>query len=253
MRPFLIIATAGLLLLASSGFAHASGWTYRNGEELPGDPAKFDPLAKTITVTNPLTDRISVIPVERLSLRSRQRLLLSPVFYKEETGEVTWTPENRRIIFYAILIPGIILFLGFWVAAALFAGKWNPLSALIAFFGSWAVIGIFGICYAFLQVRFGGGFKTYLIGASFAAVFAPMFISAVYNCGFAKGNLLFYFHLLAGFSLLAIGMVSIEVIAGEEQLDHWWTQHVFAPMGLSETPVSSLPSPPATGTDSRAN
>ena len=253
MRPFLFIAIASLLLLASSGFAHASGWTYRNGEELPGDPAKFDPLAKTITVTNPLTERVSIIPVERLSLRSRQLLLLSPVFHKGETGEVTWTPDKRRIILYAILIPGVTLFLGFWVAAVLFSGKWNPLPALIAFFGSWAVIGIFAICYAFLQVRFGGGVKTYLIGAGFAAVFAPMFTSAVYNCGFGKGNLLFYFHLLAGFSLLAIGMVSIEVIAGEKPLDDWWTQHVFAPMGLTETPPHSPPFPPATETDSRAN
>jgi hypothetical protein len=252
MRTLAPIATAALLLFASGGLAHGSGWTFRNGEELPGDPGKFDPLAKTITITNPLTGQNRTIPVESLSLRSRQRLLLSPVFNKGETGEVIWSAEKRRIILVALFIPALTLFLGFWVAAVLFAGKWNPLPAVIAFPGSWAVIGIFAICYAFLQMRLGGGMRTNLIGVGFAALFAPMFISAVYNCTFGKANLIFYFHLIAGLSLLSIGMVSVELIAGEKRLDEWWTRHVFDPMGLTGSP-DAIPSPPATETGSGAN
>lgn len=223
-----------LLLLFFPGDAYSAGaWTFKSGEELPGDPVAFDFKRKTLTVTNPLTGKNTVVPTKNLSLRSRQRLLFSPLFHRGDTGKSLWPPEKRRLLLRATALPAFVLFLGFWVSGWLLAGKFNPLLALVGFLGSWIIVAIFMVCYAFLQIRFGGGLKTMLVGVGFALVFTPLFVSAVYNCSYGKGHLVFLFHLIAGLCLLSIGMVLVETIAGEDKVDAWWSRTVFEPLGLT--------------------
>ena len=232
MRLLLTVTILFLLHLSPGNHARAGNLTFISGEELPGEPVDFDFEKKTITVTNPLTGKNTIVPTENLSLRSRQRLLFSPLFHRADTGQSLWPPEKRRLLFKAIMLPSVILFFGFWVSSWLIAGKANPLLALIGFLGSWIIVAIFAVCYGFFFIRFGGGLITTLFGIVVTMAFTPLYVSAVYNCSYQTGNLVFYFHLIASLCLLSIGMVLVEAIAGDERVDAWWNRTVFEPLGL---------------------
>ncbi len=234
MRLAISIAVFLMLLLSPESAESAGAWTFKSGEELPGDPVAFDFGKKTLTVTNPLTGKKTLVPTKNLSLRSRQRLLFSPLFHRGDTGESLWPPEKRRLLLQAIAPPAGILFLGFWVSGWIVAGKFNPFLAVIGFLGAWIIVAIFMVCYAFLQIRFGGGLKTTLVGIGFSLTFTPLFVSAVYTCSYGKAHLVFLFHLLAGLCILSIGMVLVETITGEDRVEAWWNRTVFEPLGLTE-------------------
>ena len=233
MRPVITAAVLLLLHLSAGDTVHAGNWTFINGEDLPGDPVTFDFQEKTLQVINPLTKKRTIVPAKDLSLRSRQRLLFSPVFHKADTGKSLWPPEKRLLFFQAIALPAIVLFIGFWLSVWFVTGNFNPLLALIGFLGSWIVVAIFAVCYTFMQIRFGGSLTTTLIGVGFILVFTPLFVSAVYNCSYGKGHLIFHYHLIATLCFFSIGMVLTETIAGDAKIDAWWTRRVFEPLGLT--------------------
>jgi hypothetical protein len=99
-------------------------------------------------------------------------------------------------------------------------------------------------------MRLEGGSAMTLVGVGFAAIFTPLYVSAVYGCTYLRGLAVFSFHLIAGLSLLSIGMVAIETVAGKEKVDAWWSTEVFEPVGLM-APASGASITPR-GTDSTA-
>jgi hypothetical protein len=157
-----------LLFLAGVPFADvvpaSAAWSFRSGETLPGEPTAFDFERKTLSFRDPLSDRETVVPTRNLSLRSRQQLLVSPLFHRGDRDDPLWTPAKRRLLIPALGIPAGIFFLGFWMTAWFFTGRFNPIHALTAFVGSWIVLLIFAVCYTFLELRLGGGIKIILLG-----------------------------------------------------------------------------------------
>ncbi len=212
--------------------AHAGGWSLRGGGELPGDPLAFDFERKTVTFRDPVTEREAAVPSRSLSLRSRQRLVFHPVFHRGDRGRDFWSPERRRLFLGALAVPAVVGSLGFWAAGWLFAGRRNPILAAIGFVGSWAVMGIFTMCYAFYQIRFGGGGGVILFGATVALVVTPLYVSAVYGCSYWKGLFVLLSHLVASACLLGIVFAATEAVAGKERTETWWTEEVFEPLGL---------------------
>lgn len=241
--PAVLIPILFCLLLGGAVEACAAGWSFRSGEDLPGDPVAFDFERKTLTIRNPVTEKETIVPTRNLSLRSRQRLLFSPLFHRGVPGESLWPPEKRRLLLYGMAVPATLLFFGFWAAGGFFTGRFNPLLAFVGWLGSWIVIGIFAICYAFLALRLQGGTKLTLTGFAVSLATTPLYISAVYNCTYLKGFSVLLSHLLAGGCLLAIGLAAFEVGMGERGLEAWWNDRVFAPVGL----ISAEPAPPQRG------
>jgi hypothetical protein len=251
MRLAITIAVFALLHLSPGGEARAGSWTFKSGESLPGDPVSFDFGKKTVTVTNPLTGKNTVVPTKNLSVRSRQRLLFSPLFHRGEGDDPLWPEVKRSLLLRGLIVPVVILFAGFWVSGWLIGRKFNPVLAVIGFIGSWVIVAIFTVCYAFLKIRLHGGMTTTLVGVGFTLIFTPLFVSAVYGCRYLRGAAVFFFHLVAGLSLLSIGMVAIETIAGREKVDAWWSAEVFEPLGLMGPPAGASLTPP--GRDSAAS
>jgi len=225
----------------------AGSWTFRSGDALPGDPVSFDFEKKTVTVLNPLTGKSTVVPTKNLSVRSRQRLLFSPLFHRGDRDDPLWPEVKRRLLLRALIVPCLVLFAGFWVSGWVFGKKFNPVLAVIGFIGSWAIAAIFTICYAFLKMRLEGGLAMTLVGVGFTLIFTPLFVSAVYGCNYLRGVAVFSFHLIAGLSILSIGMVAIETVAGKEKVDAWWSTEVFEPLGLMASPSGVSFTPPGTG------
>ena len=232
MRLAISILFFALLSLIPGESVAAGSWTFKSGESLPGDPVSFDFERKTVTVTNPLTGKNTVVPTKNLSVRSRQRLLFSPLFHRGEGDDPLWPEAKRRLLIRGMLVPCLVLFAGFWVSGWLFGKKFNPVLAVIGFVGSWVIVAIFTVCYAFLKMRLEGGSAMTLVGVGFASIFTPLYVSAVYGCTYLRGLAVFSFHLIAGLSLLSIGMVAIETVAGKEKVDAWWSTEVFEPVGL---------------------
>lgn len=237
-----------LVLLCGVHFADAlpaaAAWTFRSGENLPGEPTAFDFERKTLTFRDPLSDRETVVPTRNLSLRSRQQLLVSPLFHRGDREDPLWTPAKLRLLVPALGIPTGIFFLGFWMAAWFFTGKINPLFALMGFVGSWVVLLIFAVCYAFLEMRLEGGIKIILLGIVVALSVTPLYLSAVYNCTYLRAQGVLLSHLLAGFCLLSIGLVATELIAGKKANEDWWNRVVFGPVGLIDPDPSTPPPAP---------
>lgn len=233
-----------LVLLCGVHFADAApaaaAWTFRSGEDLPGEPTAFDFERKTLTFRDPLSDRETVVPTRNLSLRSRQQLLVSPLFHRGDRDDPLWTPAKLRLLVPALGIPTAIFFLGFWMAAWFFTGRFNPFFAVMGFVGSWVVLLIFAVCYAFLEMRLEGGIKIILLGFVVALSVTPLYLSAVYNCTYLKAQGVLLSHLVAGFCLLSIGLVATELIAGKKANEDWWDRVVFEPVGL----IAPDPAPP---------
>lgn len=251
MRLAITLALLALLHLFPGSEAHAGSWTFKSGAPLPGDPVSFDFAEKAVTVTNALTGKNTVVPTENLSLRSRQQLLFSPLFYRGPNDDPLWPEVKRGLLLRGLIVPFLVFFAGFWVSGWLIGRKANPVLAMIGFLGSWVIVAIFTISYAFLKIRLEGGIATTLVGAGFTLIFTPLFVSAVYGCHYLRGLAIFSFHLVAGLSLLFIGLAAIEALAGEEKVETWWRAQVFAPLGLMEPDPGASFTPP--GRDSRAN
>ena len=246
MRFAITIAVFALHLLPLAE-VRAGNWTFKSGDPLPGDPVSFDFEKKTVTVTNPLTGNSTVIPTKNLSVRSRQRLLFSPLFHRGEGDDPLWPEVKRKLVIRGLAAPLLVLFGGFWVSGWLIGRKFSPVLAGIGFVGSWVIVAIFTICYAFLKMRIEGGLATTLIGVGFTLIFTPLFVSAVYGCSYLRGVSVFFFHLVAGLSLLSIGMVAIETVAGAEKVDAWWSKEVFEPLGLMAPATGASLTPPEKG------
>lgn len=237
-----------LLFLTGVPFADvvpaSAAWSFRSGETLPGEPTAFDFERKTLSFRDPLSDRETVVPTRNLSLRSRQQLLVSPLFHRGDRDDPLWTPAKRRLLIPALGVPAGIFFLGFWMAAWFFTGRFNPIHALTAFVGSWIVLLIFAVCYTFLELRLGGGIKIILLGIVVATAVTPLFLSAVYNCSYLKALGVLLSHFLAGFCLFSIGLVATDLIAGKKATETWWDRSVFEPVGLiGPDPATPQPAP----------
>jgi hypothetical protein len=246
MRLAITIAVFALHLLPLAE-VRAGNWTFKSGDPLPGDPVSFDFEKKTVTVTNPLTGNSTVIPTKNLSVRSRQRLLFSPLFHRGEGDDPLWPEVKRKLVIRGLAVPLLVLFGGFWVSGWLIGRKFNPVLAGIGFVGSWVIAAIFTVFYAFLKMRLEGGVTTTLIGVGFTLIFTPLFVSAVYGCSYLRGLAVFSFHLVAGLSLLSIGLVAVETVAGVEKVDAWWSEEVFEPLGLMAPPTGVSLTPPGRG------
>lgn len=237
-----------LVLLCCVHFADAvpatAAWTFRSGEDLPGEPTAFDFEQKTLTFHDPLSDRETVVPTRNLSLRSRQQLLVSPLFHRGEREDPLWSPAKRRLLIPALGIPAAVFFLGFWMSAWFFTGRFHPILALTGFVGTWVVLLIFAVCYAFIELRLDGGFKIILLGMVVALSVTPLFLSAVYNCTYLKAHGVMLSHLLAGFCLLSIGLVATELFAGKKATEDWWDRVVFGPVGLIDPDPATPPPAP---------
>lgn len=239
LKSILPALLAGLLF-AGSGSARAA-WTHQSGDDLPGEPVAFDFEEKTITFHDPLSDREMVVPSRQLSLRSKQQLLLSPLFHRQQGEEFVWTPEKRRLLLQGIAIPAGVFLIAFWLSAWFFTGRINPLLAIIGFVGSWVVILILVVCYAFIEMRLNGGLKIILLGIVVTLGVTPLYLSAVYNCNYWKSQAVLLSHLLVGFCLMSIGLVATEVLAGRNDVEFWWDRNVFEPVGLIGPDPSMTP------------
>jgi len=233
-----------LVLLCGAQFADtlpvSAAWTDRGGDVLPGDSIAFDFERKTLVLRDPLSDRQVIVPTRHLSLRSRQQLLLSPLFHRGDHGDredPLWSRVKRRLRIPALGIqtlgiPAAAFFLGFWLAGWFFTGRIHPFLALTGFVGSWTVLLIFATSYAFLELRLDGGPKVILLGIIVATGVTPLLLSAVYNCTYLRAQGVLISHLIAGLFLLGAGLLAAERIAGITATEAWWDRNVFEPAGL---------------------
>jgi hypothetical protein len=240
-RPSILLPV--LVVLGLTGVSiSAADWTYRSGRSIPGEPAAFDGAEKRVTFRDRVSERETEVPAGELSLSSRQRLLFSPVFLKSKREPPYWHGKSADLLIVALALPAIVLGLAFWFAGWFFTRKMNPLLAVTAFFGSWAIIGILAVCYAFLLIRLDGGIKIILVGVTVALSVTPLYLSAVYGCSYWKGHLILLAHLFAGGFILATGVAAIELVGGMNVIEAWWEAVVFEPLGL--TAAMESPPPP---------
>lgn len=230
------LPAAGLVLclwlsIPETASGAASGWRFRSGEDVTGEPVAWNAQRRTLTFRDPVSGHESVVPTRNLSLRSKQRLLLSPLLHGDQGG--AWSEEKGKIGLLLLSVPAACLFLGFWGTAGFFAKRWHPLPAVAGFVGGWAVVGILAICYAFLVRRLEAGGGLLALGAVVAAGTASLYVSAVYVSSFGKGLLVFFSHLVAGFLLLCIVLAAFEIGMGKKGAEQWWEQRVLEPFGIT--------------------
>lgn len=227
--PTFVLASLAFLI----GLSPASAaWHFRTGEPLPGDPVAFDSREKTVTVRDSLTEKETIVPVRKLSLRSRQKLLVSPLFLRADREGDLWPAAKLRLLAFALLIPGAVFFFLFWAIAWIATGRLHPVLAFIGFVGSWVIVAIFAVCYAFLEMRLGGGAKVLAVGLSVAFGTTPLYLSAVYGCSYLKGLAILASHTIAGIFVISLMLVSAELVAGSPATETVWNQAVFEPAGL---------------------
>ncbi len=234
------LVTVGLFGLWLGGSAApAAEWSRRDGRGLPGEPTSFDPERKTVFFRDSISEREMVVPTRELSLRSRQRMLFSPVFHLRGREE-GWlrSPSKRSVIAKGAGAAALALGIGFWLSGWCIADRRNPLLAGIGFVGTWVLTGALAAFYAFLKVRVEGGAGVVLIGFAATLALAGLYVSAVYACRYWRGLLVLLGHLAAGFCLLAIGFAAGEILAGRERAEAWWTTEVFEPIGLTAPQAS---------------
>lgn len=234
----LLLALLGVTALPAA----ASNWTYRSGVSIPGEAVSFDGKEKLLTIRDRVSERETEVPTNELSLSSRQRLLFSPVFRKAKRETPYWHGRSADLLLVSLAVPAVVLGLAFWFAAWFFTNKLNPLLAATGFLGSWAIIGILAVCYAFLLIRLDGGIKIILLGVVVAFSVTPLYISAVYTSSYGKGHLILLAHLFAGGFIVATGVAAIEIISGGGVINAWWDAVVFEPLGLTAV-RDSLPPP----------
>lgn len=231
-----------LAVLGLAGAAPAADWTSRSGRSIPGEAVAFDGKERLLTLRDRVSERETEVPTEELSLASRRRLLLSPLFLKSEREPPYWHGKSADLLIVSLAVPSVVLGLAFWFTAWFFTRKMNPLLAATGFLGSWAVLGILAACYAFLIVRFDGGVPIVLLGVAVGFSVTPLYISAVYHCSYGKGHVILLSHLVAGGFILATGVAALELVGGSGVIEAWWDAVVFEPLGL--TAPSEAPPPP---------
>lgn len=217
--------------------AVSAAWTNSDGHEIAGKPVAFDFNSKVFTFRDPITKEERPVPAGDLSLHSRQRLLLSPVFLQAESEGDLWPSEKRALALRTAAVVAIFFLLALWISAFALLRKWNPVLALAGFAGTWIVLGILAACYLFLQQRFGGDTRILYMGGAVTLAITPLFLSSVYACSYFKSHLLLYLHVAAGLLLLLAAVYLGEWIVGKEKAVEWWDREVFAPAGLSVAPA----------------
>jgi hypothetical protein len=214
--------------------ALAAKWELNSGTELTGEPVRFNFQSKLVSWKDPITRSFNDVPAEKLSYKTRQRLILSSLIHNSYAGEQLWPKKRQAMLVKLFLIAGIFMCAGFWVAGWLIAGQWNPLSASFAFIGSWIVAGIFIVMYLFLNSRVGEGNSVLILGMISATGFASLFTSAIYGCSFLKGLKIFLFQAVTSICLLFISIFVFELAVPEKIKDKVWTKHIFVPSGLQK-------------------
>lgn len=230
MSPSLrLILLFGLVSFLTSE-AHA--WKLESGQKVRGKAVSFDYEQKSLGVEDAVTKKISQIPVESLSLRSRQRLLFSPLFHESYPTEGGWPEEKYYLLRLAIFSPMAALLVGFWIGGILITKKYNPVRAILGFFGAWMIGGLFIFFYLFFAGRFGGGIGTVLFGAFLGTVFLSFFISIVYTCNVWKAFQIFLLQIVAAVILSIATLGLTEFFVPLEERTSFWGEHVFAPTGM---------------------
>lgn len=240
----LIRVCLGLLLI--TGIPTAQAWELETGQQVGGDAIHFDYETKSLGLRDPVTGKETEIPVRDLSLRSRQRLLVSEIFHQSYPDERGWPEEKSHLLRIAILSPAAALFLGFWIGGLVLAKKVNPLRALVAFLGGWLVGGLFLFFYLYFAGRFGGGAGTVVFGAVLGTVFLSLFVSAIYSCTVLRGFLIFLFQIFAAAVIGLTGLFLAEILTPRDTLERFWEDRVFIPSGL----MPPRPNPFETGSPS---
>ncbi len=234
-----------LVFTLLQGNAFAAKWELRSGTELTGEPVQFNFKSKLVSWKDPITGSFHDVSAEKLSYKTKQRLILSPLIHNSYAGDQLWPKERQAMLLKLFLLAGVFMCAGFWVAGWLIAGQWNPLSASFAFIGSWIVAGIFIVMYLFLNSRVGEGNGVLILGMISATGFASLFTSAIYACTFMKGLKIFLFQAVTSICLLFISVFIFELAVPEQVKDKIWTKHIFIPSGLQEASPSTSAAQPA--------
>jgi len=209
-------------------------WDLDSGEKLDGVPTAFNFDGKSVIFFNRLSQIERTIPVDELDLRSRQKLLLSPVFHHSYPDVGNWPDEKRRLLIFALLAPTVSLFLGFWLAGWFVAGKFNPILALFGFLGSWLIGGLLIFCYLMFAEMTENKTPVVAGGAIVSTILVAIFVSAVYSCSFIKGLAVFLLQSLAAICVTALGLLLFGIVVPDEQEERIWRELVFVPVGLQE-------------------
>lgn len=224
-----LIVTIGLLLAGSPTLA----WEFRNGSQIGGKLESFNFETKELVFSDLLNPPDKHVPFKDLSLRSRQRLLFSPVYHRSFPDDSLWPAEKKMLLLVsgtAVIVP---LFLGFWISGVLIARKFSPIHALIGFVGSWIIGSVLVAVYLILSSHFDGNVA--LLGAGFivATIFLSILVSAIYNCPSLKGFAILVSHFFIGTSLALICLSATNLLLPEESLDELWNHLVFRAVGLA--------------------
>lgn len=212
--------------------SQAQGWNLESGQKIRGKAASFNYEKKSLGVEDAVTGKISQIPVEDLSLRSQQRLLLSPLFHESYPTEGGWPEEKYYLLRLAIFSPMATLLIGFWIGGILITKKFSPFRAILGFFGGWMIGGLFIFFYLFFAGRFGGGTGMVLFGGFLGTIFLSFFISIVYLCSVWKAFLIFMFQIVAAI-LLCVAVVALtEFFVPLPEREAFWGEHIFVPVGM---------------------
>ena len=226
-----------LLLALLSGIGPARAWTHVSGDPIEGKPAVFLYEEKSIWFARSMTQGDGeIVPAKDLSLRDRQKLLISPVFYKGFPDKPAWPREKRNLLLLWIFSPVVALYLGFWIAGFIVTRELNPVRALVGFGGGWILGVLMFSVYLFFSSRIGGGAMTVLFGAGVALVLLSFYISAVYSCDIFKGLLIFLLQLFIAVLLTSTTLFASEKILDQHEVERFWNEKVFAPVGLIENP-----------------
>lgn len=224
-----------LFLFASA--PDASAWTLLSGEPIEGKPAVFLQEDKTVWFARSMTQGDGeFVAAKDLSLRDRQRLLISPVLMESFSEEEGWPSEKRNLLLILVFSPIVVLYLGFWIAGIFITRKFSPLRALFGFLGGWFLGALMIFFYLFFASRVGGGSLTILFGGAVALVLLSFYISSVYQCDVFRGLLIFLLQLFIAI-LLTVGTISAsETLLDRHEVERFWNERVFAPVGMIENP-----------------
>lgn len=222
------------LLIGSTGQLHA--WTLLSGEDIEGKPVAFRFEEKTLVFENPVLGEPIEIKTKDLSLRDRQRLLISPLFHESFPKNPAWPKEKRNLLLFAVFSPVAALLIGFWIAGIIVARKFSPVRAFVGFCGGWILGILFFFLYLYFSSRIGGGITTVLFGCGMGLVILSFYISAIYSCDIFKGLLIFLLQLfIAGVLSLAV-IFAGGLMFDQHDAERFWNEKVFAPVGLIEDP-----------------
>lgn len=224
-------------LLFFAGQTTASAWTRISGEPIEGEPAVILYEEKSVWFARSRTQGDGeMVATKDLSLRDRQKLLVSPLFYKSFPEKPAWSREKRNLLLLWFLSPVVALYVGFWIAAMIVARKYSPLRAFYGFAGGWILGMLMFSLYLYFASRIGGGALTVLFGTGLAFLLLSFYISAVYSIDLFKGLLIFLLQLFVAAFLSTATLLASEAILDRHEIERFWNERIFAPVGLIEDP-----------------